>query len=57
MVLCNEVLNIIKFLMHEGKIISQNISRGVDHPPSSSSRVTEREELYLYSPSGLHGPF
>jgi hypothetical protein len=26
--------------------------RGVDHPPSSSARVKERVELYLYSPSG-----
>jgi hypothetical protein len=25
---------------------------GVDHPPSSSARVKERVELYLYSPSG-----
>jgi hypothetical protein len=25
--------------------------RGVDHPPSSSARVKERVELYLYSPS------
>jgi hypothetical protein len=26
--------------------------RGVDHPPSSSTEVKERAELYLYSPSG-----
>jgi hypothetical protein len=26
--------------------------RGVDHPPSSSGRVKERVQLYLYSPSG-----
>jgi hypothetical protein len=26
--------------------------REVDHPPSSSARVKERVELYLYSPSG-----
>jgi hypothetical protein len=26
--------------------------RGVDHPPSSSARVKERVEIYLYSPSG-----
>jgi hypothetical protein len=26
--------------------------RGVDHPPTSSDRVKERVELYLYSPSG-----
>jgi len=26
--------------------------RGVDHPPPSSSKVKERVELYLYSPSG-----
>jgi hypothetical protein len=26
--------------------------RGVDHPPSSSARVKERVELYLYSSSG-----
>jgi hypothetical protein len=25
---------------------------GVNHPPSSSARVKERVELYLYSPSG-----
>jgi hypothetical protein len=25
--------------------------RGVDHPPPSSAKVTERVELYLYSPS------
>jgi hypothetical protein len=29
--------------------------RGVDHPPSSSVRVKERVELYLYYPLGLHG--
>jgi len=26
-------------------------TRGVDHPPSSSTRVKERVELYLHSPS------
>ena len=26
--------------------------RGVDHPPPSSAEVKEREELYIYSPSG-----
>jgi hypothetical protein len=26
--------------------------RGVDHPPSSSARVKERVELYIYSSSG-----
>jgi hypothetical protein len=26
--------------------------RGVDHPLSSSARVKERVQLYLYSPSG-----
>ena len=31
--------------------------RGVDHPTSSSARVKERVELYLYPPLGLHGPF
>jgi hypothetical protein len=31
--------------------------RGVDHPPSSTARVKERVELYLYSPLGLHGLF
>jgi hypothetical protein len=30
--------------------------RGVDHPPSSSARVKERVELYLYSPSGHSWP-
>jgi hypothetical protein len=30
--------------------------RGVDHPPSSSTRVKEREELYLYSSSGSSWP-
>jgi hypothetical protein len=30
--------------------------RGVDHPPSSSIRVKERVELYLYSPSGPSWP-
>jgi hypothetical protein len=31
--------------------------RGVDHPPSSSARVKERVELYLYSPSRPSWPF
>jgi hypothetical protein len=30
--------------------------RGGDHPPSSSARVKERVELYLYSPSGSSWP-
>jgi hypothetical protein len=30
--------------------------RGVDHPPPSSAEVTERVELYLYSPTGLMCP-
>jgi hypothetical protein len=30
--------------------------RGVDHPPSSSTEVKERVELYLYSPSGPSWP-
>jgi hypothetical protein len=30
--------------------------RGVDHPPPSSAEVTERVELYLYSPSGPSWP-
>jgi hypothetical protein len=30
--------------------------RGVAHPPSSSARVKERVELYLYSPSGPSWP-
>jgi len=28
----------------------------VDHPPPSSAEVTERVELYLYSPSGPSWP-
>jgi hypothetical protein len=30
--------------------------RGVDHPPSSSARVKERVELYLYFPCGPSWP-
>ena len=30
--------------------------RGVDHPTPSSAEVKEREELYLYSPSGPSWP-
>jgi hypothetical protein len=30
--------------------------RGVDHPPPSSTKVKERVELYLYSPSGPSWP-
>jgi hypothetical protein len=30
--------------------------RGVDHLPSSSARVKERVQLYLYSPSGPSWP-
>jgi hypothetical protein len=30
----------------------KRLGRGVDHPPSSSARVKEGVELYLYSPSG-----
>ena len=30
--------------------------RGVDHPLPSSAEVNEREELYLYSPSGPSWP-
>jgi hypothetical protein len=30
--------------------------RGVNHPPTSSAEVIEREELYLYSPSGPSWP-
>jgi hypothetical protein len=30
--------------------------RGVDHLPSSSTRVKERVQLYLYSPSGPSWP-
>jgi len=30
--------------------------RGVDHPPTSSAKVKERVELYLYSPSGPSWP-
>jgi len=28
------------------------LGRGTDHPPPSSTKVKERVELYLYSPSG-----
>jgi len=30
--------------------------RGVDHPPPSGAEVKDREELYLYSPSGASWP-
>ena len=30
--------------------------RGVDHPTTSSAKVKERVELYLYSPSGSACP-
>jgi len=30
--------------------------RGVDHPPTSSAKVKERVELYLYIPSGPSWP-
>ena len=30
---------------------------GVDLPPPSSAEVKEEIEVYLYSPSGLHGLF
>jgi hypothetical protein len=30
--------------------------RGIDHPPPSSTKVKERVELYLYSPSGPSRP-
>jgi hypothetical protein len=30
--------------------------RGVDHPPSSSTEVKERVEIYLYFPSGPSWP-
>jgi len=29
--------------------------RDVDHPPLCGAKVKEKVELYLYSPSGLHG--
>ena len=31
-------------------------ARGVDHPPPSSTEITERVELYLYSTSGPSWP-
>jgi hypothetical protein len=30
--------------------------RGVDYPPLSSSEIKEREDLYLYDPSGTSWP-
>jgi len=30
----------------------KQLGRGVDHPSTSSAKVTERVELYLYSSSG-----
>jgi hypothetical protein len=39
--------------------VSQEVKRPgreVDHPPSSSARVKERVELYLYYPSGPSWP-
>jgi len=30
--------------------------RGFDHPPTSGAEVTERVELYIYSPSGPSWP-
>jgi hypothetical protein len=30
--------------------------RGADHPPPSGTEVTEKVELYLYSPSGPSWP-
>jgi hypothetical protein len=35
----------------------KRLGQGVDHPPPSSAEVKERVELYLYSPSELHGLF
>jgi len=34
----------------------KRLGRGVDHPPKSSSKVKERVQLYLYSPSGPSWP-
>jgi hypothetical protein len=43
-------------LLYDGYRVSfpgvKRPGRGADHPPSSSARVKERVELYLYSPSG-----
>jgi len=30
----------------------EHLGHGVDHPPTSSAKVKEKVELYLYSPSG-----
>jgi len=34
----------------------KRLGRGFDHPPSFSTEVKERVELYLYSPSGPSWP-
>jgi hypothetical protein len=47
-------------LLHNGYRVSfpgvKWPGHGVDHPPSSSGRVKETVELYLYSPSGPSWP-
>jgi hypothetical protein len=47
-------------LLYNGYRVSfpglKQAGRGVNHPPSSSSRVKERVELYLYSSSGPSWP-
>ena len=47
-------------ILYNGWLISflrvKRLWSGIDHLPPSSTEVTERVELYLYSPSGLSWP-
>ena len=47
-------------LLYNGYLVSflvvKQLGLGVDHPPSSSTKVKERVELYFYSPSGSLWP-
>jgi hypothetical protein len=60
---CNHIsiyIHILNSLLYNGYRISfpgvKRPGRGVDHPPSSTARVKERVELYIYSPSGPSWP-